>query len=272
MLGNTFYFSLIRSYVIFFGSLFNDIYINRNNSNNEVIQTLKVPISYGPKEKMLTRVESDLTLQKPFAIILPRLSFELLTLKYDASRKWMTNRKVSYKVPDKPIIRVTQNPVPYNLSFGLYLAVKNNEDATKILEQILPYFTPEWTAKLNLIPEMNIQHDIPVVLGDISTEDIYEGEFSQRKAIIWTLQFTLKGYLYGPITESGQIKQIFINYRIPTNNAILTVGPTVAQSYIQPGLTANGEPTTNVTFSIPPDEIQQDDNWGFIVDFDTSNT
>lgn len=230
---------------------------------------MRVPLSYGPKEKFLSRVLEDPDLTKPVAIVLPRISFELVNMVYNPERKLNKAGRI-YTRPNSNTLSSVYNPVPYDLFFSLYIMVKNAIDATRIVEQILPYFTPNWTARLTVIPEMNIEHDIPIVLTSTNFTDTYTGDFTQRRVIIWQLNFTMLGYLYGPVENSGQIKQIYINFRIPTTNTAaegVNITPIDENIYIQPGLTIAGQPTTNAAISIPPADINENDNWGYIVEF-----
>jgi len=160
------------------------------------------------------------------------------------------------------------NPVPYNIEFKVSIYVKNTEDGTKIIEQILPFFTPDWTTTVKLIPEMEIVLDIPVILNDIKYEDKYDGDFKERRAIIWTLDLLLKGTLYGPVKKGGVIKFVEANFLIPANVDSTAVGNTPVSEYItiQPGLTANGTPTSNASLSIPYEEILATDDYGFITE------
>src|ERR1019366_5575778 len=281
MLGNTFSYDIIRKYVFYMGSLFNDIYINRqaqpyqfasaNQANTEDIETIKVPLSYGPKEKFLSRAIEDPLLNKPIAISLPRIAFELKDLEYDAERKLNKMNTISYRTPNSHIRQTIYEQVPYNFNFDVNIMVKNVEDGTKIIEQILPYFQPDWTAKLILIPEMNIIHDTPVILKNVSFVDTYEGDFKKPREIVWTLKFILKGMLYGPITTQPQIKQVYVNFRIPTGitiDASNTINsPIQEQIYVQPGLDTNGAPTSNISLTIPFDNINETDKWGFIIEY-----
>jgi hypothetical protein len=152
----------------------------------------------------------------------------------------------------------------------LYVYVKNAEDGTKIIEQILPFFTPEWTVTVRLIQEMNITMDIPVILDDIGIEDSYNGNFQDRRALIWTLEFTVKGYIYGPIKKTAIIKFANTNFYIPSvpdgqlSTAVGNTDP-VERVTIRPGLTANGQPTSNLANSISLSEIEADDDFGFII-------
>ena len=271
MFGHTFYFSLIRKYVILVGTLFNDIRITREDKNGNVVDLLKVPLSYAPKEKMLARFENDPDIDRPFATLLPRMSFEQISMEYDGSRKLPTVGKIVVKDPDNPNkLKYQYNPVPYDLKFRLYVYVKNAEDGTKIIEQILPFFTPEWTVTVRLIQEMNVTMDIPVILDDIGIEDSYNGNFQDRRALIWTLEFTVKGYIYGPIKKTAIIKFANTNFYIPSvpdgqlNTAVGNTDP-VERVTIRPGLTANGQPTSNLANSISLSEIEADDDFGFII-------
>jgi hypothetical protein len=144
----------------------------------------------------------------------------MTNVEYDGSRKLITTNRIAAKDPDNPNnFKYQYNPVPYNFGFRLYVYVKNAEDGTKIIEQILPYFTPDFTISVNLIPEINVTMEIPVIMNSISQDDTYEGNFTERRSIIWTLDFTLKGHIYGPIKKSAIIK--FANSTIPTNTQSL---------------------------------------------------
>lgn len=275
MFGYTFHHGLIRKYVVLFGTLFNDIHINRVNPSSGDITNIKVPISYGPKDKMLARLDADPNLQRP-AIVLPRMGFELTDINYAPTRKLNTIIKHVAVDPDNGNqLKYTYNPVPYDFNFILSIAVKNADDGTKILEQILPFFTPEWTPSVDLIPELGIKHDIPVVLNAVSSEDSYEGDFETRRALIWTLSFTLKGYVYGPVRPAAGgvggsiIKLANINFYdsstysdIAASVGNVDIAETVT---VAPGLLANGSPTSNAAASVNSDLISANDNYGYII-------
>lgn len=274
MFGHTFYFSTIRKYVILFGTLFNDIHITRADASGNVTQLLKVPLSYAPKEKVLTRIAADPEIDKQAAILLPRMSFEMVKMEYDGSRKLPTiNRMVKIDSDSANKFKYQYNPVPYDLQFKLYIYAKNAEDGTKIVEQILPFFTPDWTTTVNLIPEMDIKMDIPVVMNNIDIQDIYEDNYKKRDSLIWTIDFTLKGYIYGPVRTSKIIKFANTTFYIPNvddgklRTAIGTTDP-IDRVTVKPGLTANGEPTTNNSLTIPYTEIEADDDFGYITTID----
>ena len=275
MFGGPFYFGLIRKYVILMGTLLNNIRITRTDASGNTVALLKVPITYGPKDKMLARIKQDPAIDRPTATApLPMISFEMGKMVYDGSRKLNTiNRNVvKYAgVPEK--FKYQYNPVPYNIEFKVYIYAKNAEDGTKIIEQILPYFTPDWTTTVNLIPEVEITMDIPIILNNIGYSDTYDGEFQDRRAIIWTLDFELKGYFYGPVKNSAIIKFVKTNFYIPTTNTAaegVGITPVAERITVQPGLDANGDlinyygqPNTNLG-TLPYVEINSDDDYGFI--------
>lgn len=276
MFGQTWSHNTIRKYIILFGTLFDNMYINRENSSGATVQTIKIPLSYGPKDKFLARVNMDVgrnssALNQPIATVLPRMAFELITMSYAPDRKMNTINKI-HKInsADNNQIQYQYAPVPYDFTFQLYVMVKNAEDGTKIIEQILPYFTPEWTATVNLMNDINGKYDVPIIFNDISTEDTYEGEFTQRRALIHTLTFTVKGFLFGPTRKAEIIKDIDVNIRIPAKGQEIvanTLNTPSATVNIQPGLLANGSPTSNAVLSIPPGDIKVTDNYGFLIDF-----
>lgn len=268
MLGATFFHDTIRKYVILFGTLFNTIYINRTNSAGEVVQTMKVPLAYGPKEKFLVRNTQDPNLNKPVQIQLPRMGFEIRDIKYSPNRKLQTvqkNFKVLTNEPNK--LQYQYVPVPYDITFNLYVMTRFAEDGSRIVEQILPFFTPDWTSTVNLIPSMNIAMDIPIVLDNVTLNDSYEGKIGEDRVIIWTLVFTLKGYIFGPIKKSKVIKFSNTEFYIPTTNTaaegVGVTDPTLRVD-IKPGLTANGTPTSNAAASVDYLEIDASEDYGYI--------
>lgn len=277
MFSTPFYFSLLRKYVILVGTLFNNIRITRTDSSGNQTALLRVPITYAPKDKMLARVIQDTAIDRQTATIpLPAISFEMGRMAYDGTRKLNTIGKVSVRdATDANKFKYQYNPVPYDIEFKVYIYAKNAEDGTKIIEQILPYFTPDWTTTVNLIPEVEVTMDIPVILNNIGYSDNYDGDFKERRAIIWTLDLVLKGYLYGPVKKSGIIKFINTNFYIPNvddGKLADAVGNTaIAEKItIQPGLTANGQPINyygqpNTSLgTVAYTEIEATDDYGFI--------
>jgi hypothetical protein len=262
-----FYFSSIRKYIILFGTLFNNIYISRTNSAGKTTVVERVPITYGPKEKMLTRVTQDPNIDRQTATYpLPMMAFEMTSFDYDGSRKLQTVNRIAVVDPDKSENNKYQYmPVPYNIGFRLSVLVKNAEDGNKIVEQILPYFTPDWTTSVHLIPEMNVTMDIPVILNRVEIEDVYEGSFKERRSLIWTLDFTMKGYLYGPVKTKKVIKFSNTEFFIVKGDVVAdNTIPVAAYVQIQPGLTANGQPTSNAALSIPVADIVATDDFGYV--------
>jgi hypothetical protein len=269
MFGRTWNHDSLRKYIIVFGTVFNDIYINRLSNAGEVLQTLKVPLTYGPKDKVLSRLEQSPRLDNQVGIILPRISFEMTTLEYDSTRKLNTLNKLtkqSATAGTDDEVKYQYQPVPYDMQFEMNILVKNAEDGTRIVEQIVPYFTPDFTVSVNLVPEVDGPRDIPIILNSITSQDEYEGSFEQRRALIWTLSFTMKGYLYGPTKKSKLIKHAETVFRFPedvaTGNTNSTANTIVVTS--RPGLTANGQPTTNTALSISYEDIISTDDYAII--------
>ena len=205
MLGQQFYHETIRKMVVTFGTIFNNVNIVRKDNNDNIVQKMKVPLAYGPKQKFLVRLDQDANLDSKVAITLPRLGFEIQNLTYDATRKLNRVQKFK-KVKSSNSSQLDSQfmPVPYNLDFELYAMAKQSDDALQIVEQILPYFQPDYTVTINDMADMGKKRDVPIVLNSISYEDSYRGDFAERRAIIYTLTFTAKAYLYGPVI-SGQV-------------------------------------------------------------------
>ena len=203
MFGTYFYHQTSRKMVVAFGSLFNNIEVRRTDSSDAVTEVIKIPLSYGPKDKMLVRISQDPSLNPKVALTVPRMGFELTSMTYDGARKLNTmGRNVKKGTTG---LKKQYNPVPYNWDFSLYVFVKNAEDGTQILEQILPFFTPDFTVTMTLISGMTVKMDIPLVLNSVTSEDSYEGDFATRRSIIWTLSFIMKGFLYPSVTDNAKV-------------------------------------------------------------------
>jgi len=214
MLGQQFYHETMRNVIVAFGTLFNNIHLVRKNNSGSIIQTMKVPLAYGPKQKWLTRLDADADLSTKVAITLPRLGFEIQNLAYDPARKLNRVQKFK-KVKDSSAnsgkLDTQFMPVPYNLGIELYAMAKQSDDALQIVEQILPFFQPDYTLTINDMTDMGIKRDVPIVLESVSYEDSYRGDYGDRRAIIYTLGFTSKFYLYGPVTSSKVIKTVQVD-------------------------------------------------------------
>ena len=203
MLGTYYYHEIIRKTIISFGTVFNQIGIRHSDTGE-----MQVPLSYGPAQKFLARLEQQADLNKSVQITLPRMSFEMNTIAYDPTRKAGVTQ--TFKTSDGTNLKKVYMPVPYNIGFELSIFTKLNDDALQIVEQILPYFQPSFNLTVDLISSIGEKRDIPVILDNISFQDDYEGDFSTRRALIYTLNFTAKTYLFGPIaaTTDGLIRKV----------------------------------------------------------------
>ena len=212
MLGQQFYHETIRKVIVSFGTMFNDINLVRKDSSGNISQSMKVPLAYGPREKFLVRLREDADLSKTVAITLPRIGFEIANLSYDPTRKLNRVQKFKKVKGSKASQLDTQfMPVPYNIDIELYVMAKQSDDALQIVEQILPYFQPDYTFTINDMADMGIKRDVPIILNSIAYEDNYQGDFTTRRALIYTLSFTAKFYLYGPVTSSKVIKTVQVD-------------------------------------------------------------
>ncbi len=220
-----FYNEVLRRTIISFGTLFNNITIKHEDSSDNVVSVVKIPLAYGPTQKFLARINQSPDLNKPFAITLPRMSFEFTGLTYDPSRKVSTVQNFTVKDPDDgSIVKKQYMPVPYNMQFELSIMSKLNDDALQIIEQILPYFQPAYNLTVELVESIQEKKDIPVVLENITMQDDYEGDFTSRRVLLYTLRFTAKTYLFGPATTATKdiIKRASISYLTGTDTANAT--------------------------------------------------
>jgi len=203
-MSTPYYNRTIRKLVVGFGNLFDKITLVRYNPNNTEAERFLVPIAYAAKEHYVMRLEEDLNLDKKVQMTLPRLSFEMTGLQYDANRKLNTNTKSFTQTPTGA--KSQYNPVPYNFDFNLYVYVRNVEDGTQIIEHILPYFTPDYTIKMNMVPEMGIIKEIPIILNNVTQDIQYEGNrSSDPRMIVWTLNFTVRGFIFGKTSDTGVV-------------------------------------------------------------------
>jgi hypothetical protein len=218
MLSNQyFYYNLTKKYVVLFGNMFNNITMIRKNRDTGVeIERLKVPIVYAPKEKYFARLRQDPDLERPVQIILPRMSFELTGFTYDASRKQNSLLRTA-KGNNATRVSSQYMGVPYDLSFDLQLYARNIDDGTHIVEQILPYFNPDYTVTINSIPELGFLKDVPIILNSVSNVIEHEGNFDSVRYVSWTLNFTMKAYYYGPISTPKIIRKVIANINADPN-------------------------------------------------------
>ena len=244
-------------------------------------QIIRVPLEYAPREKMLARLESDPDIERPYSLLLPRMSFEIPAngFHYDGTRKLNTINKVVKKIADNSNqLNYQYGPVPWNIDFSLYVYVKNAEDGTKVIEQILPWFTPTWTVSVNIVPEMDEVRDIPVTITGVSQEDRYTGDLKTRRMLIWTLNFQMKGYLYGPIRKTGIIKLANTSFYIANTTPIRdSVGNVeiAERLVIWPGMDANGDPVSysgippGPAEAVSPLEVEANDTFGWIETYES---
>ena len=230
MLDQRFYWGTIRKAIVAFGNMFNNINVERRDADGNIIQILKVPLSYASKSKALARIQQRPNVDdRQVQIIVPRIAFEMTTMNYDY------NRKIS-PVQQSRSVNATSNtldsqyaPTPYNINVQLYVYVKNQDDGLQIIEQILPYFNPDYNLTVKSIPQLNIKNDLPIILDSVSFEDNYEGEFEDRRTIIWTLSFTMKLNFYGPVNKQGIIKKVvastFNNANLSERINVITTTP-----------------------------------------------
>lgn len=254
MLGNEhFYNRTMRKVVVAFGTIFNDIELIRYDSSGNQYHHMIVPLSYGSKEKYITRITSDPTLTKSIATLVPRISFNLDGLSYDSNRKQITTlQNFAYSSTDK--LKTQYVPVPYNFDFSMSIYVRNTEDGTQILEQILPFFTPDFTVTVNFIDDMNKSYDLPIILNSVTSSVDYEGDFMTTRLIIWDLNFTAKGYIWPMVKKnaSGLIGAYSETYG--------ENGAAISNLY-----TDENMETKIAKISIQPDPLdaQPDDEYGF---------
>jgi len=255
MLGTYFYHEIIRKTIISFGTLFNDISIRHTKSDGTILDETKVGLSYGPMQKFLTKIQEQEQLTKSIAITLPRMSFEMTRIQYDATRK--TGITQTFKAVDTTDNKTKKvfMPVPYNIEFELNIFSKLNDDALQIIEQILPFFQPSFNLTVDLVSSIGEKRDIPIVLDSIDFQDDYEGSFETRRALIYTLRFSAKTYLFGPIAKSteGLIRKVQTDIYADTNTQ--TAKREVRYTAVPKPITAE-----------PGDDFGFTENWEFFED------
>jgi len=212
MLDQRFYWGTTRKAIVAFGNMFNGITIDRKDSTGTSVESLRIPLSYVPKQKFLARIQQQPSLDdRTVQVVLPRMSFEMTGLTYDSARKispLQQNRSIN---STSTSLDAQYAPTPYNIQVSLYVYAKNQDDGLQIIEQIIPYFNPDYNLTMKTIPEMGIKNDLPILLEGITFEDTYEGNFADRRSIIWTLSFMMKLNYYGPVNKQGIIKKVITN-------------------------------------------------------------
>ena len=212
MLDQRFYWGTIRKAIVAFGNMFNQITIERKASDGTVEQILRVPLAYAPKQKFLARIQQRPNIDdRNVQVILPRMSFEMISMNYDFNRKISPLQQTRNINTSTTTLDTQYAPTPYNIQMYLYIYAKNQDDGLQIIEQILPYFNPDYNLTMKTVPELNIKNDLPIILDSVTFEDDYEGDFATRRAIIWTLTFTMKLNFYGPVNKQGVIRKVVTN-------------------------------------------------------------
>lgn len=267
MFGSHYYHGAIRKYIIMFGSMFNDIDIVRVDKNGKRTQTIRVPIAYGPKEKFLARLNQDPSLDRQVATQLPRLSFEITDMSYSPTRTLNKLQRNTSSGATNNLLTSQFTPVPYDISISLSAMFANNEDAVQVVEQILPYFRPEFTHSMKLVSETDQYYDIPTVLQGMTIEDTYEADFQTRRAIIYNFNFLIKGYIFGPTSNKGTIKRTVVDFNVAEGDTLVdtTKGPNKRVT-LTPGQKSDGTATTNSAESVALTNIAPDSTWGYAFD------
>ena len=262
MLGNAhFYNRTIRKVVVGFGTLFNDIQLIRYTRDMATeVERFKVPLSYGAKEKYLTRLASDPDLTKSIAITVPRISFDMVGMSYDSSRKSITTNRNFSVGANNTTLKSQYGPIPYNFDFNLSVYVRNTEDGAQIMEQILPFFTPDFTVTMDFIPGMDQKYDMPIILNSVSTTTDYEGDMMSTRLILWDLTFTAKAFIWPPVKTSEMITtstaNTYLNFANSANGDIIT-----SNTFTQNSIISSVQTRPN------PNTAGPDDEYGFAETF-----
>ena len=270
MLGHIFFHDLIRKYVVTFGTLFNDIKLRRTNRLGAVTQTIEVPLTYGPRDKFVTRLQQDPDLSTQTGLTLPRISFEIVRMGFDPSRQLPATNKIIHDGSSNKVKRAFTQ-VPYDIQFSLNVYSMTNEDGVRIVEQILPFFIPQFTPTVQLLKEPDMKMDIPIILNGITTQDLYDGSFDQRRVLVHTLDFLMKAYMIGPVVERPLILFANTNFRIDGFNQTIGNSNNDVESFrFRPGQLATGSPTSNGALSVAANTILPNSTYGIITTFSSS--
>ena len=258
MLGTQFYNQAVRKTVISFGTLFNNIELKKI-VDGQVKETEKVPLAYGPKQKFLYRLQGNPTDGRKVAITMPRMYFEMTGIDYDPSRKTPATQKYKTVINDEgKEVRTQYVPVPYNISFEVGILAKSQDDGLQILEQILPFFQPSFSMSIKFIPDMDEVRDVAIVLNNVDFEDDWEDDFTTRRSITYSMQFTAKSYIYGPYTKADVIRK---------SRIIETIGDTaVNKRHVELSYTPKAKTDINQDGQVTAADdalVTADDDFGF---------
>ena len=235
MFGDHFYHATMRKSVAVFGTLFNNLRVIRKAADGSVLNQVRVPLAYGPKQKFLARLDQETGFDAPMAIKLPRMAFEMTSLTIDTTQKMpKRNKIVELHASDVTKKKTIKHWTSYDIGMSLYIMAKNQDDGLQIVEQILPYFTPEYTVTITPVDGFTHKQDVAVILGGVNIDDQYEGDFTERRVLIYQLDFVMKMKFYGPTGDQGVIREINIDFKDKGNvsdimeQMDITINPTTA--------------------------------------------
>ena len=247
MFSGHFYHEHIKRAVAVFGTLFNNMSVVKKNGSGNVISTIKVPLAYGPRQKFLARIQDEKYLTDPkLAIRLPRMSFEIVSMSYDTNTKLQKGVTRTLASSDPTKKQTILNPVGYRMGLQLNIMTKNQDEALQLLEQIVPFFQPEYTVTVKEV-QNNFKSDMPFVLQSVTMSDDYEGDFLSRRAIIYTLEFETRVRFYGPLADKGIIRR-------------------VDATFADTEMTVNDEPYQTQKIYISPSTAQETDDYDIEVE------
>jgi hypothetical protein len=258
VLKNSWYYhSHIRNAIIAFGMLFNTITVKRINNANAIAQSIKVPIAYGPKQKFIARIGAAPDLSKgraPFEVVVPMMSFEIASLAYDPDRKLPPMQTVRAINPAGGV-KQGYSWTPYNIGINMSVLVKNQDDGLQIVEQILPYFAPDFNVVINELPDLGVKHNIRFILNSVNLIDDYEGDFSKRLYVQWDLNFTVQINLFGFIADVGLIREVIQNL--------------YADDGLINGVNSQSEAGEQIITSVSPFDADPSGDYTYVQEFNT---
>ncbi len=261
MFTDNFFHDTMTKYMTYFGAMFSNVFLDRTLTDGELAARFKVPLHYASVDRALDRIADDPHDSNPEAIVLPAMAFNLVDLKYNGERHTQTMNRFSVSDTDPNLFGVLHAPSPWDFHFQLAIMVKNQKDAFRILESIVPYFTPDYTAHLELVPEMGLSFDTPVVLENMAMDYDVPADYKTRVTYIWVLDFTLQGYLFGPEKKWPVIKFASVDIGVATGNGNIATSVRLSS---QPGLDANNNPTDSLADTIPYTEISVTSNYDYV--------
>lgn len=202
--------------MVAFGNIFNNIIVDRLTESGEISQSIRVPISYASRQKFLARVNEVVDDTRTREVVVPRMAFEMNGIEYDPTRK-LNIQHINRKLVDSTHSISQYTAVPWNVQMSLYIYTKNQDDGLQIIEQILPFFNPDFNLNIKAMPDLNITNNLNIILNNIEYDDQFEGDFKEPRKIFWTIHFTMKLNFFGPITNQGVIKRVIQTLQVQSN-------------------------------------------------------